>query len=150
MRGVIEVVFTRLEKSARAPFQKHEGDAGYDLACSRDTVVPPWGRTMIPTGLAVQFPYGFWGRLTGRSSTLGKHNLLVIDGVIDEGYRGELFLQAFNLTPSPFTVAEGMRIGQLILHQIIKADWVEAEDLRGSSRGKAGFGSTGVDDDRSS
>lgn len=131
---------------AQLPTRGYEGDAGFDLYVSQDTVIPPDAVTDVPCGIAIELPDGIWGLITGRSSTLRKHNLLVSNGIIDTGWRGELFAGIKNLDfEQEFHAKKGMRLAQLIpLPNVAKSLTPRAvETLSGSDRGTLGFGSTG-------
>jgi len=126
----------------------YDGDAGYDLHC-----YPPVGTlTVLPqtvayvsTGMFVAPPPGYWIMITSRSSTIGK-GLIVIPGIIDNGWRGELLVTCFNVSSSSVTIKAHDRIAQMIpmaLHPI-EAVRVDAySTLPPGSRGTNGFGSTG-------
>lgn len=63
--------------------------------------------------------------------------------MIDEDYRGEVFVLLFNLSDKDYTVTEGDRIAQLILERIVTPEAVEVESMSETVRGAGGFGSTG-------
>ena len=129
---------------AQLPRLANSQDAGLDLYVSREVVIQPGEFVDVPCGLAAQLPPMSWGLLTGRSSTFRKHRLLVINGVIDEGYRGELFAGVVNLDNEPVVVQQGQRLAQLI---VIPRMANFAPKLVGSldegERGDQGFGSSG-------
>lgn len=134
------------QPEARMPIRAHSDDAGWDLFVSQEVVVPPHGFLDVPSGVSVELPNGYWGLLTGRSSTIRKRGLLVVQGVIDTGYRGELFSAVWNLTSEAVKIARGERIAQLILLPNATAQSVLVRhegDLAGSERGFGGFGSSG-------
>ena len=127
------------------PARTYRGDAGWDLPVARLTRVPPGEFVDVPLAYRLAPPPGHWYRLTGRSSTLRKYNLLVNEGVIDEGYRGPLFAGVWNLGEEEVVLEPNQRIAQVIPHRVV-ADAVElvgVEELRAGERGEAGFGSTG-------
>ena len=64
-------------------------------------------------------------------------------GVIDEDYRGEVFVLLFNHAESDYRVAEGDRIAQLILERIVTPEAIEVQTMSETIRGAGGFGSTG-------
>lgn len=64
-------------------------------------------------------------------------------GVIDEDYRGEVFVLLFNHSETDYKVTEGDRIAQLILERIVTPEAVEVESMAETVRGAGGFGSTG-------
>jgi deoxyuridine 5'-triphosphate nucleotidohydrolase len=130
------------------PVRHHDGDVGFDLYVSVETIIPPGEFVDVHTHVHARFPLGYWGRITGRSSTLRKHGLLVNEGVIDTGYTGELFAGVWNLTGQPVTLAVGQSVAQLIIYRNHSADVepVVLVDPPDSSdgRGNNGFGSTGA------
>lgn len=127
------------------PTRAHADDAGLDLYVSESRTIGPGEFVDLPTAIAVQLPPGTWGLLTGRSSTLRKRGLLVNQGIIDPGYRGELFAGVWNLGAQPVTVEPGERLAQLIvMPNITEATRVvSAELLDEHERGIRGFGSSG-------
>jgi dUTP pyrophosphatase len=127
------------------PKRTYDGDAGWDLVVAVDLVIPADEQVDVPCGVAVALPEWSFGRITGRSSTLRKRGLLINEGIIDAGYRGELFALARNMTGEDVVVSAGDRLAQLIIHTndsrgVIP---VELDALPPSDRGHAGFGSTG-------
>lgn len=134
----------------RLPTRVNVGDAGYDLYVSEDTMIPAGTFVDVPCGVHAAFPPGVFGRITGRSSTRRKRGLLVIEGVIDTGYRGPLYAGVQNLTGTDVLIVAGDRIAQLLLHENVAQRHyaVEAEPgyfhrIPGDGRGESGFGSSG-------
>ena len=135
----------RLGEGARRPFKRHSGDAGRDLHASRPSTILPGETKDVHTDIYISMPPRLYARITGRSSSLRKHRLLVNEGIIDNGYRGELFVCVHNMGAEPVEVRPGMRLAQVLFHVIEDVRWSEVEVLPGSpdGRGDAGFGSTG-------
>lgn len=144
--GIEPVVFEKHVPTATLPTKGYTDDAGFDLYAAVDAVIPARGQAMVSCGVAVDIPEGMWAQITGRSSTLKKHNLLVAPtvGVIDEGYTGELFAPVVSISDEDVLVSKGDRIAQLILHhapgQNFRPVWGR---VRNKERGSNGFGSTG-------
>lgn len=134
----------RLDERAVLPSFAYPGDAGMDLTIIEGATLGPGEALDLATGLAIELPLGFWGRITGRSSTLRKRGLLVNEGVIDQGYRGPLFVYVKNLNGSTKTIEPGDRLAQLIVAPIVRPEVVETEALGDSIRGSNGFGSSGL------
>jgi len=128
------------------PRRAYEGDAGFDLVVSVSVDIMPGQFFDVPAGVRVELPPGVWAMVTGRSSTLRKRRLLVSQGIIDNGWRGELFTGVWNLGPERARVRRGERIAQLIpFHQAsLQMTARRVERLGDSDRGTAGFGSTGA------
>lgn len=69
---------------------------------------------------------------------------LLLAGVVDEDYRGNLGVVMFNHADSEFVVKKGDRIAQLICERIFYPELEEREALNQTERGSGGFGSTGT------
>jgi dUTP pyrophosphatase len=135
----------RLHKQAQLPTRAHHDDAGLDLYCVESTVIDPGKWVDIDCGIAVQLPPGMWCQIKPRSSTFRKRRLLVLDGTIDHGYRGGIYVGVTNLSDKPVTVETGERLAQMIpFHGTswLVPEW--ATELDRHDRGDAGFGSSGV------
>ena len=126
------------------PSFAYEGDAGMDLAVQGEHRIMPDERVDLPTGVAIQLPEGYYARLVGRSSTLRKRGLFVFEGIIDQGYRGPLFVYVENKTRTPIVVANGSRIAQIIVQPIVQPVLTKVDQLDDSERGAKGFGSSGL------
>ncbi len=128
--------------SLSAPFI--EGDVGYDLRAAKDVTLPARqdGPIYVPTGVRIKAPEGTWTRIVGRSSTT-KRGILVAEGVIDNGYTGELLVTCFNLSGRQVEILAGDRIAQLVFCPIITPKITTVEKLPRTGRGSKGFGSTG-------
>jgi dUTP pyrophosphatase len=144
---VTELPFRRLRPEAALPSAHHPGDAGLDLRAAIDVVVEPGERVMIPTGVAVAIPDGHAGLVLPRSGLAAQHGLTMANapGLIDAGYRGEVICVAVNLDrDEPVEVHVGDRIAQLVVVALPDVQPTWADELPGSARGAAGFGSTGT------
>ncbi len=123
------------------------GAAGMDLlaAVTQTVVIPPGGRALIPTGLAVALPPGHELQIRPRSGLALKHGITLPNspGTIDEDYRGELGVIVLNTGSAPFPVERGMRIAQAVLSPVLRAVWQETGELEATGRAGGGFGSTG-------
>ncbi|AZS10426.1 deoxyuridine triphosphatase [Arthrobacter phage Supakev] len=145
-----ELKFAPIEEASPNPVQlptrAYSDDAGLDLFVSEDTWVPANGFKDIRSHIRVELPGWSWGFLVGRSSTLRKKGLLVNPGIIDAGYRGELFSGVQNMTGKPVLVEAGERIAQLILltNATRGMEPTMVPELSSHARGANGFGSSGV------
>jgi dUTP pyrophosphatase len=117
-------------------------------ACLPDgqrVVIEPGAIVKVPLGFAVSFPAGFELQIRPRSGLATKHAITVPNapGTVDSDYRGEMIVALINLGREPFTVEHGMRIAQMILAPVCRAEIAIAETLDETARGGGGFGSTG-------
>ncbi len=132
-----------LSESATLPTKAHLNDAGWDLYASVGGEVLPGQRKLIPTGVSMAIPEGYYGRIADRSGNAYNSGVHVLAGVADSSYRGELRVLLVNLSDKTFVFSEGNRIAQLVITAICTMPLVSVSDLDETSRGVAGFGSTG-------
>lgn len=132
-------------EGGQCPTQPYKNDAGYDLYVSKSTTIKPGQTTNVPTGVACKNRIPAWIWLTGRSSTLVRHGLIIDDGIIDGDYVGELFMKVYNPGDKEFHVYPGMRIGQIIVMPKTYVRFNKKDQLRvrPGERGHNGFGHSG-------
>ncbi len=132
------------------PMPKYEtaGSAGIDLMASIDEeiILQPSDIKLIKTGISIALEQGFEAQIRPRSGLALKNGITVLNtrGTIDSDYRGEICVILINHSKTPFVISRGMRIAQMVIAKHEQAKLVEVEDLDDTSRGTAGFGSTGV------
>ena len=131
-----------------SPSYATPGAAGIDLAVAiaEPVTVGPGERLLIPTGLAVDIPSTeIVGLVFPRSGLAAKHGLSLANavGVIDSDYKGEILCPVQNNGEQPYQINPGDRIAQLLFMPVLRVQIDYTEELSGSERGKAGFGSTG-------
>ena len=156
----MQIKYSRLETSAKEPFRANASDAGYDLFSTQYETLEPFQRKLISTGINIEIPEGFYGRIAPRSGLACKKGIDVMAGVIDSGYRGEIKVllinfgfEGYNLKPNAFEamfgsankidIKPGDRIAQLIIEKCHSAEWKLVNSLEESKRGEKGFGSSG-------
>ena len=105
----------------------------------------PGARALIPTGIAIALPQGSEAQVRPRSGLAVKHGLTVLNapGTIDADYRGEIQVLLVNLGGEPVAISRGMRIAQLVIATVARAQLREVDSLDPTPRGIGGFGSTG-------
>ena len=123
------------------------GSAGLDLvaALAAPVDLPPGGRALIPTGLAMALPEGYEAQIRPRSGLALKHGITVLNapGTVDSDYRGEVSVLLVNLGDRPVRIARGERIAQLVVAPVTRIAWQEQATLDDTQRGVGGYGSTG-------
>lgn len=128
------------------PKRAHEHDAGADLRASEYHSIGSGQVVMVPTGVRVSIPEGYFGLLAARSSLFGR-GLLMANGVgiIDSGFTGEIKVPLFNAGNLPNIVMAGERIAQLVILPCELPTFRLVAKLEETERGEGGFGSTGVE-----
>src|SRR5512146_2877015 len=130
------------------PAYQTDGSSGMDLRADIESelTIPPMGRAVIPTGIAVALPPGVEGQVRARSGLAARHGVTCLNGpgTIDADYRGEIRVVLVNLGEAPFPVRRGDRIAQIVFAPVVRAALRVVEDLDATGRGEGGFGHTGV------
>jgi dUTP pyrophosphatase len=134
--------FKRLFTDAQLPTRAYKFDAGADLYSRRNCVADPGEGVKISTGVACNIPEGYYAHIHTRSS-MAKQGWVVVGGICDSSYKGELFVMLRNLSNDVLTIGVGDRIAQLILYPIETPEIVEVQDIGTSDRQEGAFGSTG-------
>ncbi|HEY8454973.1 MAG TPA: dUTP diphosphatase [Actinopolymorphaceae bacterium] len=142
----VPVLIRRLDPDVTIPSYAHPGDAGADLVTRVDVTLRPGERAVVPTGIAIALPDGYAAFIHPRSGLAARCGVSIVNapGTVDAGYRGEVCVVLVNHDPeNPVQLRRGDRIAQLVIQRVERARFIEVESLPGSSRGAAGYGSTG-------
>ena len=135
-------------KDLPLPHYATEEAAGMDLYAAVDgtLAIEPGEWQLVPTGVAIALPKGYEAQVRPRSGLAFKHGITILNapGTIDSDYRGEIKVMLMNVSKESFAIERGMRIGQMILATVIRAELTPREELPESARGTGGFGSTGT------
>lgn len=136
----------RLVDSARLPKYEHEDDSGLDLFSVEEQEIYSGETVLIKTGISVELPQRTEAQIRPRSGLALKHSITVLNtpGTIDAGYRGEIGVILINHGKQLFKVLKGMKIAQMVIVPVIRAEIEEVDSLSETLRGEGGFGSTGV------
>jgi dUTP pyrophosphatase len=141
----------RLAHGADLPLPSYQSAlaAGMDLMAAvpadAPLVIAPGARALVPTGIAIALAEGTEGQVRPRSGLAMRHGLTVANapGTIDADYRGEVQVLLVNLGDESVNITRGMRIAQLVVAAVTRAQLREVASLDETSRGSGGFGSTG-------
>jgi dUTP pyrophosphatase len=142
----MRIPLKRLDPDLPVPGHAHTGDGGVDLHAAEDTSIPPGGRAIVPTGIAVAIPEGHAGLVTPRSGMAARQGIGVLNGpgLVDAGYRGEIKVILVNHGDTNAEISRGDRIAQLVVIPVATQEFQEVDELPLSSRGEGGLGSTGA------
>ena len=146
----MEVRIKKLNPDAVIPSYAKPGDAGMDLTAISYDYDYEHDNHIYGTGLAIEIPEGYVGLIFPRSSNRKTMAYMTNHvGVIDSGYRGEIFITYKNrddnrqkLNTVPYTL--GSKVAQLIIVPYPYIELVESEELSNTERGEGGHGSTGA------
>lgn len=147
----IDVRIMRLAHGRDLPLPTYQSAlaAGLDLMAAVPAESPlsiaPGARALVPTGVAIALPEGSEAQVRPRSGLAARHGITVLNspGTIDADYRGEVQVLLMNLGHESVAIARGMRIAQLVIAPVMRAQLREVVSLDETQRGTGGFGSTG-------
>lgn len=97
----LEIIFAKVKENAIIP-SKEDENAGFDIyACwdgveKKDKIIEPHTTKLIPTGIACALPINYYFQVEERGST-GSKGIKKSAGVVDSGYRGEIFVAISNV-----------------------------------------------------
>lgn len=146
----IAVSVTTLEHFSGLELPRYESDlaAGLDLqaAFTEDYTLAVGKRCLVPTAMCIALPPGYEAQIRPRSGLAFKHGLTCLNspGTIDADYRGEIKVILANFGEEDFVIERGMRIAQMVLASVEQLSWQLCDSLDDTTRGAAGFGSTGT------
>jgi len=153
----VEIITQFKNDKMKLPSFAHADDAAVDLQANYESPfvaqLDPHKTLMVPTGILISLPTGGldfrWVMdIRPRSGLAKQQGVTVINspGTIDQGYRGEICVLLHNEGKDTALITAGMRVAQMILSKAYRFHWVEVESFTESdtTRGSAGFGSTGT------
>lgn len=141
----LSIFFKKLNEYALSPVKKTEYSAGFDLFSCEEKIILPKQRVLINTGISLQIPPGYYGRIAPRSGLALNHCIDIGGGVIDRDYTGPIGVIVINNGDKPYKVQYAERIAQIIFEKVGDCCmFIEIfDDLSQTQRGAYGFGSTG-------
>ena len=132
----------KLDEGAFLPVRVHDTDAGADIFTPIDFTVRSGGSATIHTGVHVETPANCVAMLKSKSGLNVNHGI-VSEGVIDEGFTGEIVVKLYNHSSVDHRFTVGDKITQLVIIPVLYPTYVEADEISGGERGDNGYGSTG-------
>ena len=102
-----DLYFAKVNPNAIIPTKEKE-DAGYDIYACFDKdffIIPPHSTQLVPTGIASAISDKYYLGVAERGST-GKIGMKYSAGVIDSGYRGEIFIGLSNINDVPIVISK--------------------------------------------
>ena len=159
-----EILWAKTKENAIIPTKSKE-NAGYDIYPCFDEdyiMINPLETKLIPTGIAVAIPTDYYFQIEERGST-GSRGIKKSAGVIDSGYRNEIFVAITNCNNKPLIITKETNIAnlkddyivypynnaiaQMILHKAhnLESEEISYEELINipSERGLGSLGSSG-------
>lgn len=149
MSGPITIQIKKKPGCDDIPLPRYMSDqaAGMDLcaACDSDVDIAPGEVKLIPCGFYMAVPAGYEAQVRPRSGLALKHGVMLPNspGTIDADYRGEVCVILGNVGREKFVVKRAMRIAQMVISPVTRAEVTVVAELDETARGHGGFGHTG-------
>ncbi|MBT8422262.1 MAG: dUTP diphosphatase [Gammaproteobacteria bacterium] len=145
----LKVLDPRVGTEFPLPEHATDGSAGVDLRACLDEIltIAPGQTELIPTGMAVYIEDpGLAAMILPRSGLGHKHGIVLgnLVGLIDSDYQGQLYVSCWNRGDTPFELAPGARLAQMVIVPVVQADFEIVDEFAESERGAGGFGHTGT------
>lgn len=132
--------FSKLVDDAIWPSRGTTKSAGYDLFSRDHARIYSGERLLIPTGITIKgMPDSMCGIIMPRSGKALKEGLMIMGGLIDADYEGDIGVILFNSSKYPVDIDGGSAIAQIVLQHYGKVD----NDLVINDLRTGGFGHTG-------
>jgi len=130
---------------AVVPSRAHADDVGYDLTLISLARTFDNGVQLYDTGIRVEPPEGCYVEIVPRSSISKSAYMLANSvGIVDPGYRGNLFVALRKMDPAAPDLGVPCKIAQLIVRRVETPPIRVVFDMDETERGAGGFGSSDV------
>ena len=127
-----------MNDSAITPTRASKDSAGLDLYSSIDVDIEVGSIKKVNTGICISLPENSYGSIRDKSSLAFK-GLLMLGGVIDNDYTGEIIVIMISLI-EPIKIKKGQKIAQLIVSNIMYPEIKKVKYLKETERNNKGFG----------
>jgi dUTP pyrophosphatase len=142
----VPLYFQLVHPDALPPQKAYETDTGYDLSIVDQVRTINENVTLFDSGVKVRVPNGYYVEIVPRSSIIKSGYMLANSvGIIDENYRGNLYVALAKIDPEAPPIQLPYKGFQLIMRKRIDAEPIQVDDISSdiTDRGDGGFGSTG-------
>jgi len=132
----------RLDEGAFLPERAYDTDAGADIRTPIDIILEPHSSFIVATGVHIQTPPNCVTMVKSKSGLNIKHSILT-EGVIDEGFSGEIMVKLYNHGKMTKYFKRGDKITQIVVMPVLYPTYTEVDKIKSGDRGTNGYGSTG-------
>jgi dUTP pyrophosphatase len=141
-RSLMSNVNIKLDVGAFMPERAHETDAGADIRTPYGFMLEPHSQSVVHTGVHIETPHGYASVIKSKSGLNIKHDI-ISDGLVDEGFDGEILVKLYNLGSTGHYFNRGDKITQIVIVPVEYAEFTQVDEIAGGERGSDGYGSTG-------
>lgn len=138
--------FIRTDENAVIPTKANWSDVGYDLSIIKKVKDFNSKTALYDTGIKIQLDFGYYAEIVPRSS-ISKSGYILSNniGIIDNSYRGNLFIALTKIADDAIEIEYPFKCCQLIFKKQLYINMKEIpnENLESTKRNTGGFGSSG-------
>ena len=127
-----------MNDNAIIPTRASKESAGLDLYSSIDIDIEVGSIKKVNTGICISLPENSYGSIRDKSSLASK-GLLLLGGVIDKDFTGEIIVIMTSLIKT-IKIKKGQKTAQLIVSNIMYPKIKKVESLKETERNNKGFG----------
>ena len=127
-----------MNDNAIIPMRASKESAGLDLYSRIDIDIEVGSIKKVNIGICISLPENSYGSIKDKPSLASK-GLLMLGGVIDKDYTGEIIVIMTSLI-EPIKIKKGQKIAQLIVSNIMYPEIKKVESLKETERNNKGFG----------
>ncbi len=105
-----KIYFAKIKPNAIIPSKRKE-DSAYDVYANFDGdefIIPSFKATLIPTGIAWASSSKYDFNLTNERGSVGTKTLVCLCGLIDSGFRNEIFVCILNCNSKPVVISKNV------------------------------------------
>ena len=125
----MEILIKRINENAKLPAYGREAGPGIDLYIDKDVSIEPGAKAVLSAGVIIAMPVGYVGYICGSNCVNINDCVRVTMSVLDSGYREEILVEITNTGANAQTFLAGEKIAQILVHQIVRSQLIEVEDL---------------------
>ncbi|KAL0589024.1 Golgin subfamily A member 2, partial [Plecturocebus cupreus] len=140
VQDTITILWWKFHPDAIQPWNATKLAAGYDWFNYTTIKLDSKTQNIIPTGIGLKIPPGYYGQLAARSS-LAQRGMTILGGIIDADYYGEIKILCYNIGDEDIILPKGHRVAQLLIIPILQHATWEVQWFPPTSA-HLGFGST--------
>uniref|UniRef100_A0A6C0K923 dUTP diphosphatase n=1 Tax=viral metagenome TaxID=1070528 RepID=A0A6C0K923_9ZZZZ len=138
----------KVDERAVAPSKSRYSDSGYDLTIISEYKRLTSNTVIYDTGIQLEIPNGYYVEIVPRSSISRSGYILANNvGIIDQGYRGNLYIALTKINGEAPELSMPWKCCQMIvkkqIYSRLEVAAIAGEAIENSSRGTGAFGSTG-------
>lgn len=135
------IEYSKEDNTAIAPTKGTPYSAGLDLYLPNDWFISPNTSASVNTKICFKIPHGHYARILEKSSNYNCFSVKA--GVIDEDYRGPIYIAVHNYKHVTLALKKGQALAQIVFQPYLNVMPMRVKHIsKETPRGTGCFGST--------